>query len=149
MNKTLIIPGIIMILLFVQNSSFAQFNLSYHSSSLPKVGFGYDFNEKIGTELRLHTNVFLEDFTPELLVKYNFKTNDQFDFYSGVGIIFNSFNGFFIPIGFQFRPIESFRQFSVHAEIAPLYDIDESILFLGSWGFRYKFKKKIAVKVSE
>lgn len=149
MKKKLIIPGIIFILFFAQNSLFAQFSVSYYSSSMPKAGFGYDFNEKIGAELRFYTNVLFDDFTPELMIKYNFITNDQFDFYSGVGVVFNSVDGLFIPIGFQFRPIESFKQFSVHAEIAPLWDFNDRFLFLGSWGFRYKFKKKFAVKVAE
>lgn len=149
MKKAFIISAIIFILFSWQNTLFAQFSVSYHSSSLPKAGFGYDFNEKIGVELRLYTNVFFDDFTPELLVKYNLITNEQFDFYSGLGGVVNSVNGMFIPIGFQFRPIENFKQFSFHAEIAPLWDFNDRFIFLGSWGFRYKFKKKFAVKVAE
>ncbi len=149
MKKTLITSGIIFMLFFGQNSLFAQFGVSYYSSSMPKAGFGYDFNEKFGTELRLYTNVIFDDFTPELMVKYNFISNDQFDFYSGLGGVINSLDGIFIPIGFQFRPIESFKQFSLHAEIAPLWDFNDNFIFLGSWGFRYKFKKKFAVKVAE
>jgi len=116
---------------------------------MPKAGIQYDFSDKIGTELRLYTNVFFEDFTPELVIKYNIVTNNQFDFYSGIGGVINSINGIFIPVGFQFRPLENFQQFSLHAEIAPLWDFEDSFIFMGSLGFRYKFKKKISVKVSE
>ncbi|MEN8119510.1 MAG: hypothetical protein ABFS35_04160 [Bacteroidota bacterium] len=128
---------------------FAQFSVSYYSSSVPKAGIQYDFSDKIGAELRLYTNVFFDDFTPELVLKYNIVTNNQFDFYSGIGGVINSINGIFIPVGFQFRPIEKFRQFSLHAEIAPLWDFNNSFIFLGSWGFRCKFKKDPAVKPSE
>jgi len=141
--------GIVFVFLLAQNSLFAQLSVAYYSSSLPKAGIGYDFNEKIGTELRLYTDVFMENFTPELIVKYNFIHKDEFDFYSGAGIVINSINGFFVPVGIQIRPIVNFRQFSLHAEIAPLINFDGDLLFLGSWGFRYKFKKKLAVKVSE
>ena len=149
MMRKLMFKGIVIVLLLAQNSLYAQFSVAYYSSSLPKAGIGYDFNEKIGTELRLYTNVFFDDFTPELIVKYNLINNDEFDFYSGAGIVINSINGVFIPVGIQIRPIESFRAFSLHAEIAPLINFDGNLLFLGSWGFRYKFKKKLAVKVSE
>lgn len=147
--KSNLLKSIVVILLFAQTGLYAQFSVSYFSSSMPKAGFGYDFNDKIGTELRLYTNVVFDNFTPELVFKYNFITSQPFDFYSGAGVVINTINGVFIPIGIQIRPIQSFNQFSIHAEIAPLIDFDGNLLFLGSWGFRYKFKRKIKVISSE
>lgn len=90
---------------------FAQFSVSYYSSSLSKIGVGYNFSNKLWSELRLYSNTFTDDFTPEFVVCYNIMEKEKHNVYLGFGGNINYFTGFVLPIGLQFTPVENLTGF--------------------------------------
>ena len=123
---------------------FSQFSTSYYSY-YSRIGVGYNFNERLWGELKLYTNTFIRDVSPELVLCYNFVKKEKHNIYIGFGGSANHFKGLVLPIGIQFTPFEKFDRFSLHIEAEPMYDFDrdlEEMAILGSWGFRYTFGKK-------
>ncbi|WP_372950773.1 hypothetical protein [Mariniphaga sp.] len=121
---------------------FSQLSISYYSSSLSKIGLGYNFNDRFWSELRLYSNTTVNDITPELIVCYNIVKKENHNVYIGLGGNVNYFTGFVLPVGVQFTPIEKFDRFSLHIELQPTLDIESDLIIQSSWGFRYKFGKK-------
>jgi hypothetical protein len=121
---------------------FSQLSISYYSSSLSKIGLGYNFNDKFWSELRLYSNTTVDDITPELVVCYNIVKKENHNVYIGLGGNVNYFTGFVLPVGVQFTPIEKFDRFSLHIELQPTLDIESDLIIQSSWGFRYKFGEK-------
>ena len=121
---------------------FSQLSISYYSSSLSKIGLGYDFNDRLWSELRLYSNTFFDDITPELVLNYNISRKENHNIYLGLGVNVNYFTGIVMPIGVQFTPIEKFNSFSLHIEFQPTIDFDSDLILQSSWGLRYKFGKK-------
>jgi len=124
----------------------SQISISYYSSSLPKIGVAYTFNDKLWSEMRLYSNTSLEDITPELVFNYNVSRKENHNIYLGVGVNVNYFNGIVVPIGVQFTPIEKFKNFSLHIEFQPTIDFENDVLLQSSWGLRYRFEKKTGKK---
>lgn len=120
----------------------SQVSISYYSSSLPKIGVAYTFNDKFWSEMRLYSNTSLEDITPELVVNYNVSRKENHNIYLGLGVNMNYFNGIVVPIGVQFTPIEKFKNFALHIEFQPTIDFETDVLLQSSWGLRYRFEKK-------
>jgi hypothetical protein len=120
---------------------FSQLSISYYSSSLSKIGLGYNFNDKFWSELRLYSNTTLDDITPELVICYNVVKKERHNIYLGLGGNFNYFTGFVLPVGVQFTPCEKLNGFSLHIELQPTLDFDNDLILQSSWGLRYKFGK--------
>lgn len=51
--------------------AYSQMSVSYYSSSFSKIGLGYNFNDRLWSELRLYSYTSLLDITPEIVVCYN------------------------------------------------------------------------------
>ncbi len=119
----------------------SQLSISYYSF-MSKIGVGYNFNERIWTELRLFGNTEAIDLTPELVVCYNVIQKEQHNFYVGLGGVVNIFNGIVVPVGLQFSPFEKLDRFSLHIEVEPTIDFDGDVIIQSAWGLRYKFIKK-------
>lgn len=137
-TKILVLFGF---LSFLSMKGFSQMSISYYSSSLSKIGLGYNFSDKFWSELRLYSNTTLNDITPELLICYNIAKKENHNVYFGLGGTVNYFTGFSLPIGVQFTPVEKFKRFSLHIEFQPILDFDHDVIVQSSWGFRYKFGK--------
>jgi len=120
---------------------FSQMSISYYSSSLSKIGLGYNFSDNFWSELRLYSNTSINDITPELVVCYNIVKKENHNVYLGLGGNVNYFTGFVLPAGVQFTPIEKFDRFSLHIELQPTLDIESDLIVQSSWGLRYKFGK--------
>jgi hypothetical protein len=143
MTRTIKILVLFGLLASISLKGFSQVSISYYTSSLSKIGLGYDFNDKIWSEFRLYSNTNLEDITPEIVVCYNFINKENHNIYLGLGGNFNYFNGLVLPAGIQFIPVENFDRFSLQIELQPAFDIQSSDLILqSSWGLRYKFGKR-------
>lgn len=139
MRKTVIIVFIISSL-SVYNTLNGQLNMSYQYSSLSKIGLGYNFSQRIWSELRIFSDTYLEGFTPELVVLYNISIKERHEIYIGAGGVINAISGIVLPVGLQFRPLENFRRFSIQIEFEPTIDIgNEDLGFLSSAGIRYTF----------
>jgi hypothetical protein len=121
---------------------FSQLSISYYSSTLSKIGLGYNFNERFWSELRLYSNTSVGDITPELVFFYNIVKKERHNIYLGFGGNVNYFTGFVLPVGVQFTPLENFDRFSMHIELQPTLDISSDLVIQSAWGFRYKFGKK-------
>ena len=122
---------------------FSQMSISYYSSSLSKIGLGYNFSDRFWSELRLYSNTEIYDLTPELVVCYNVVKRENHNIYLGLGGNVNYFNGLVFPVGVQFAPIDKFDKFSLHIELLPTLDIGgEMIIVQSSWGLRYKFRER-------
>lgn len=131
---------IFMITLFSKNV-FSQLSVSYYSSSLSKIGVGYNFGDKFWSELRLYSNTTIYDITPELVACYNIVKKENHNVYLGLGGNINHFTGFVLPVGVQFAPLEKFDRFSLHIELQPTLDINDDLILQSSWGLRYTFGK--------
>jgi hypothetical protein len=116
-------------------------SISYYSSSLSKIGLGYNFTERFWSELRLYSNTTLDNITPELVLCYNIVKKDKHNIYVGLGGNVNYFNGIVVPIGVQFSPFEKLDKFSFHIEFQPTIDFESATLLQSSWGLRYRFGK--------
>ncbi len=120
----------------VSLSASAQFGVSYHESSMPLLGFGYELEDRYFAELRVGTNNYFENLSFELTANYIFINEDDFDFYGGVGGRTTDFSGLVIPAGVNVYPFEN-KRFGVHMEAAGLFG--ETAVFRASWGIRYRF----------
>lgn len=141
MKKTFCIT-VLLTAMLISSNSFSQLSVSCYSSSLPKIGLGYNFTDRWWTELRLYSNTMLEDISPELVVCFNLIKKDRHDIYIGAGATVNLFNGPVMPVGVRFTPFEKLGRFSLHIEFEPMLDIENDIILQGSWGLRYKFGEK-------
>jgi len=118
---------------------FSQWSVSYYSSSLSKVGVGYDFSERFYSELRLYSNTTVDDITPEFVLGYNVVNEERHKIYLGLGGNANYFTGLVLPFGVQFTPVETFDRFSLHVEVQPTYDFEGDVIIQSAWGIRYRF----------
>lgn len=118
---------------------FTQLSVSFYNSGNNKIGLGYNFEPKVWTELRLYQGTFIDDVTPEFVFCYNFVSKENHNVYAGIGGVVNVYNGFVLPIGVQFTPIEQFKNFSLHMELQPTLDFDTDLFVQASWGIRYTF----------
>jgi len=118
---------LLIILCFFLNKSFSQLSLSYYSTSLPKIGLGYNLSDRLWSELRLWSNTAIKDLTPELVFCDNIIKKDKHNVYLGLGGSVNSFKGLVIPIGIQFTPFEKIAKFSFHIEVMPTFDFENDI----------------------
>lgn len=141
MKKTVKILILFGLFFIVSINGFSQMSISYYSSSLSKIGLGYNFSDKLWSELRLYSNTSIDDTTPELVICYNIVKKEKHNIYIGLGGNLNYFTGFVLPVGVQFTPIDKFDRFSLHIEFQPTLDIDSDLIFQSSWGLRYKFGK--------
>lgn len=85
---------------------FSQMSVSYYASSLAKAGVGYHFGERLWGELRLYSNTYWDDITPELVVNYNYLNRETYNAYLGLGGVVNFFQGIVMPVGVQFMPVK-------------------------------------------
>lgn len=138
MNKILII----ILLCLVGKFADAQFLVNYHQSNLSFVGVGYEINDRVLPELRLAGNVALENFSPELVVSYQFVEQELFEYYAGIGIRVNIDDGVVLPTGLNIYPFEE-KRFGFHIEAAPIFllpvDDDANLIFRTSAGIRFRF----------
>lgn len=116
----------------------AQWEVSYHQSNLPFAGVGYTFQERFNPELRLNTDVDIEDIAVEGVFKYKIILRDSYAFYAGLGLRSTFFEGLVVPVGLEVYPFAS-RQFGIHMEMAPLLGSADGDVLRGSWGIRYRF----------
>ncbi len=138
--KTTIKLFILLGLLFgITSKGQSQLSIAYYSSSMAKIGMGYDFSEKVRGELRVYSNTFREDITPEIVLCFNIVRREYHNIYIGLGYAFNAIDGLVIPAGVQFYPIPDFRKFSLHVELQPTYEYFDGLILQASWGLRYTF----------
>jgi hypothetical protein len=103
------------------------------------LAIGYEFNEKLWTDLRIYSGTNLANLTPELVLNYNFIRKENYYTYVGGGVLFNNINGLVVPIGIGIQPFENLKNLSLNVEFNPLYETDFNELFIrGFVGIRYK-----------
>lgn len=131
---------ITLILGLVAITSYSQITTSFYvSESNSKFGIGYEFNEKLWTDLRVYSGTNISNFTPEIVLNYNFLRKENYYTYVGGGIIVNDINGIVVPLGIGIKPFENMKNLSINIEFNPLYEIDLDDLFIrGFIGLRYK-----------
>ncbi len=140
MNKLRII--IIFLAFFgLFNKGYSQLSVSYYSSSLSKVGVGYNFTNKIWTEARLYSNTIIDNTTPEFVFCANLLHKEKYNLYLGVGGVVNYFNGVVVPIGVQFTPFDKIQHFTLHIELEPTIDFDSDLILQSSFGVRVMLGK--------
>lgn len=140
MRKTFLIATIAMFVLCICKPASAQLSVAYYDSSMPKIGFAYKLENKLWTELRVYTNRFIDDFSPEWVACYDISQKDRHSIYAGVGVVINVFEGMVVPVGLQMRPFDKLKDLSFHIELMPMLTFSEDILLQASWGIRYDLK---------
>ncbi|MFQ3214070.1 MAG: hypothetical protein ACI9XJ_002532 [Marivirga sp.] len=125
------------ILIAINFQAKAQIAVAYHQSSLPFIGINYQIGERFIPEARIGVNYFFEDVSLELSLPYVLATNENYQFYAGIGgRIQGNETSLVIPVGINIFPFEH-KQFGFHIELAPL--INTPSILRGSWGIRYRF----------
>jgi hypothetical protein len=119
---------------------YSQVFVSYHQSNNSFVGVGYDF-KRFAPELRVSTNVFVDDISAEFVLPYKVISKDDYYLDAGLGIRHNVFRGLVVPVGITVFPFQK-KEFGFHAEIALISDFQSSALMRGSWGITYRFGNK-------
>jgi len=128
-----------LLLFMIPLFSFGQFAVSAHESTMPFVGFSYEFGERLRPEIRFGTNNYFEDISLETVFTYDFLNKSEYELYAGLGYRFDVFSGVVIPIGLNIYPFTK-KNFGFHIEIAPiLFDAD---VLRGSLGIRYVFRSE-------
>ncbi len=130
--------SLVIVLLVLPFLSFGQWVVSYHQSNIPFISVGYEIKDKFRPELRINTDVFIENFSPELAFLYDLANREAYEFYVGLGGRVNNFGGVVVPVGFNFYPLSN-NNFGFHIEIAPM--LGEDVVIRGTWGIRYRFRK--------
>lgn len=128
--------------LFSTSIAFAQFGVSAHQSNLPFIGFNYELKNRFLPELRAGIDTQVENMSLEAVVTYQFIKKEDFEVYAGLGGRINTLAGLVVPIGAHFYPFPS-KAFGFHIELAPIIS-ESSAIIRGSWGIRYRFKRKTA-----
>lgn len=118
---------------------FAQIVVSYHQSSLPFVGVGYEF-ERFMPELRVSTDVYTSDFSAEVVLPYKFLRKEDYYLDAGLGLRAGDFDGLVVPVGLSVFPFEK-KQFGFHTEVALLGSFGGELnpVLRGSWGIMFRF----------
>ncbi|PHN07909.1 hypothetical protein CRP01_03915 [Flavilitoribacter nigricans DSM 23189 = NBRC 102662] len=123
----------------------AQFGFSYHESALPFVGINYEAGNRLLTEFRLSTNIYLGDLAIEGIAALKLGRSEELDPYVGLGIRLapdEDESAIVIPVGINVYPFPR-KTFGFHLEFTPLIrgeDFGNNII-RGSWGVRYRFEK--------
>ena len=123
--------------------SYSQFNVAYHQSNLPFVALGYEIGDRFSPELRINTDIYLDNINFEIVGTYDLIQKEDFDLYAGLGgILTPEFSGVVAPVGFVFYPFSE-KRFGFHIELAPIHGeanyFGEAWVLRGSWGIRYEF----------
>ena len=131
---------ITLILGTIATTSYSQITTSFYTNdSNSQIAIGYEFNEKLWTDLRIYSGTNIENFTPEVVLNYNFLRKENYYTYIGGGIILNNINGVVVPIGVGIKPFENLKNLSINIECNPLYETDLEDLFIrGFIGIRYE-----------
>ncbi|AHM61340.1 hypothetical protein D770_15430 [Flammeovirgaceae bacterium 311] len=121
-------------------ASLAQLSVGFHQSNLPFASIGYEINDRLMPELRIGTDVIINNFSPEIVLTYQFLNKPDYELYAGLGYRANTYRGPLLPVGFNFFPFEK-KHFGFHLELAPMFVIESTTILRGSWGIRYRFSK--------
>lgn len=127
--------------LLSSTTAFAQIGVAYHHGALPFAEFNYDINNRFRPHLRIGTDSYLEDVTFELGCAYNLSNKDDYEVYTGLGLM-ASYEGLnlVVPIGLNLYPLSN-KQFGFQMEITPLLGGSGNIL-RGTLGLRYRFGER-------
>ena len=117
-------------------SAYAQFGVSYHQSSIPNLGFNYEYQNRYFAEFRFGPNQYFEHLALELTANYIFLNTEEYDFYGGIGGRTTQLSGLVIPAGINIYPFDN-KNFGFHLEAAAM--LGETSVLRGSWGIRYRF----------
>lgn len=120
--------------------AFSQTTVSFHQSNLPFIGVNHQFGERFIPEFRVGTDQFFENLSVELAGNYILKNEERYEFYAGLGLRVGSFEGLVVPVGLNIYPFEQ-KDFGFHIEGTPIIGFNDSALFRGSFGIRYRFAK--------
>jgi len=142
MNQSILKLIIILSLVITYSSGYSQVSTSFYvNESNSKIAIGYQFNDKLWSDLRIYSGTTIDNFTPEIVLNYNFLRKENYETYFGAGAILNNINGIVIPIGIGIKPFENLKNLSINIEFNPLYEIDLDDVFIrGFIGIRYKLK---------
>ncbi|GAB3195353.1 hypothetical protein ABID22_004105 [Pontibacter aydingkolensis] len=124
---------------------FSQVFASYHQSSIPFAGIGYEFR-RFAPELRVGTNVFVDDISAEFVLPYKVISREDYYIDAGLGVRYNVFRGLVLPVGFTAFPFQK-KGLGFHAELALISDFESSAILRGSWGIAYRFGRQNSVPV--
>ena len=139
--KILVLAGFLFLLSL---QAFSQLSVSfYNSSTISKIGMAYNFGDRFWSELRVYSNTFLEDLTPELVVCFNVVNKESHNVYVGIGATENLYSGILMPLGVQISPLPEFRRLSLHMELQPMLDFNTDFIIQSSFGIRFKFGRKV------
>lgn len=120
----------------------AQLSVGFHQSNLPFFTVGYEINNRLMPELRLATDIDMEEnFSPELVLTYQLLDRESYELYAGLGYRANAFQGPLLPVGLNIFPLEK-KAFGFHIELAPILVVESGFILRGSWGIRYRFLRE-------
>ncbi len=118
---------VIFICFLTHKHIFAQIAISYFPfQSILSVSTNTD--KRLFADFKIETNNFVSNFNMEFSPKFNLKSLEKVNYYTGIGISINpvnSFanlpitNGYFIDFGMRAKPFEKLNNLQVVFEISP------------------------------
>lgn len=130
--------AILIFMLTLPFVSYGQFGTNFHQSNLPFLGINYEIADRVRPEFRIGTDQFISELSYEGVLTYDVINREDYEFYAGLGVRINDFEGLVLPIGLNIFPFDS-KNFGFHIEFAAINNMDA---VRGSWGIRYKFSEK-------
>ncbi|MHB0756801.1 hypothetical protein [Polaribacter sp. M15] len=140
MKKRNLILTVIFAFFYLTNN--AQTSVSfYQNETNSKIAIGYEFHKKLWADLRVYSGTNIGNFTPEVVLNYNFVNKEKYETYIGAGFSLNNISGIIIPVGIGIKPFEKLKNLSLNIELNPTYEMDlDDLLIRGFIGVRYVLK---------
>ncbi|MBS1536963.1 MAG: hypothetical protein JST20_04375 [Bacteroidetes bacterium] len=127
--------NLILLLLFcliTQQQLFSQVTISYYPLQ-SILSISTNTNKLFFADFKLETNTFISNLNMEFSPKINFKSLDNVNYYTGIGISINPVNsyadlpitnGYFIDFGIRAKPFDKLRNLQLVFEISPYINKD-------------------------
>ncbi|WP_042245771.1 hypothetical protein [Jejuia pallidilutea] len=133
---------LILVITMFSFNSYSQISTSFYlNDTNSKIAIGYEFNENLWGDFRMYSGTNIENFTPEIVLNYNFIKRALYETYIGAGLSLNNINGIVLPVGIGIKPFENLKKLSFNIELTPTYETDLSdLLIRGFIGIRYVLK---------
>jgi hypothetical protein len=139
------------------------FFLFIHKIVLSQVTIGYfpfqsflsvstNTDRTLFADFKMETNNFISNFNMEFSPKFNFRSSEKINCYTGLGISINPANtfadlpitnGYFVDVGVRIKPFESFNNVYLLLEISPYVNREINGGNLRTrMGLAWKFRRK-------
>lgn len=142
---------VLLSLLFLGSISKGQLSINYYPFQ-SIASLSSDSEKKLWIDLRVESNTFISNLNFELDAMYNFKRDNYYNAYAGLGYNFNPFyglddlafsNGYLLHMGIRLKPWQKHKALQIGMEISPYFNANfDGAVLRSLLGITYNFKLK-------